>query len=82
MKNIGLYAEFTKKLILFYLQSLIFHSKILKHCGTFFERGRNSLKRTNIERGISKSNRNEQGGNRVKNSKFQASVLFKCPLKN
>ena len=56
------YVEFTKKLILFSLFTPRFFigNKRLKRRGTFFKRGGNSLKRTYVEGGICKMNRNKQ----------------------
>ena len=56
--------------LLYFIYSLIFHSKIYKDPGTFFERGwgNSSLKRSYVEGGEGegvytyKMNRDEQGG--------------------
>ena len=57
----------------------IFHSKIHKRRGTFFERRGSLLKRTYVEGKTCKTNRDKQVGKGVKNWKFRANVLFEWP---
>lgn len=55
----------------------IFHFKIHKRCGTFFERGFNSLKQTDVV-GTYKKNRGVQWGraSKIENVDFRANLHF------
>ena len=65
-----------QKPLIFYVESFIFQSKIHERCGTFLRGRSNSLKRTYVDWGTCKTNRDEQGERRSKNATFERSYFL------
>ena len=81
-KTVIFYVEFTKKVILFSLFTSRFFipNKHHMHCGTFFERGSNSLKQTYIERGYMSNEQERTRGRGSKTGNFKWTYFLNDPI--